>query len=294
MDRVGEPAVTSAEAATGSPTARDEIHFNLLGSLAIAVIVGGGLTAAAHASATALLVAVAGTQAIGALAWIVGTALPGRYGAMIIISAAAAGADVCVSVWPHSRLGTLLAVCGLAVPALFLHQLARSAARVRVTESVGAIAFGVLLVVALPALLQLRHEFSASSTGGTVVAGVSAAAAGALVVGFLVDMVMPAPRFDPEVPRGLLAVIASTGVGGSLGELTLHSGTGFLASRGAFVGAAIGAVAAFFAIAVAFVERSTPASNARGVRVARASLSAVLPLMLLAPVAFLLCLAVRA
>jgi hypothetical protein len=83
-------------------------------------------------------------------------------------------------------------------------------------------------------------------------------------------------------------------VGGSVGHLTLHEGTGFLNGRGAFVGAAIGAVVAFFAIAVAFVERSTPDSATRATRLARACLSATVPVALLAPVAFLLCLAVRA
>jgi len=83
-------------------------------------------------------------------------------------------------------------------------------------------------------------------------------------------------------------------VGGSVGQLTLHEGTGFLDGRGAFVGAAIGAVVAFFAIAVAFVERSTPDATTRAGRLARACLSAVVPVALLAPVAFLLCLAVRA
>jgi hypothetical protein len=294
MALVSDPAVARSGTSSRSATDDDEIYLNLLGSLVIALLFAGGLTAAGRASAVALLVAVAVGQALAGLAWVFGTGLPGRIGALVILTAAAAGADVCVSVWPHSRLGTLLAVCGLAIPASFVHQLARSAARVRVADSLGAIAFGVLVVVALPALVQLRHEFSSSGNGGTVAAGVAAAAGAALVVGFLVDMVMPAPRFDPTVPRGLLAVIASAGVGGSVGQLTLHSGTGFLDGRGAFVGAAVGALAAFFAIAVAFIERSTPAVTSRGGRLARAALSAAVPVALLAPVAFLLCLAVRA
>lgn len=294
MALVTDPAVATSGPSAGRAAAHDELHLNLLGSLVIAVVVAGGLAAAGRGGALALLVAVAVAQAIAGLSWTFGTALPGRNGALIILTAAAAASDVCVSVWPHSRLGTLLAVCGLAIPALFLHQLARSAARVRVADSLGAIAFGVLLVVALPAFVQLRHEFSSTASGGKVVAGVVAAAGSALVVGYLVDMVMPAPRFDPSVPRGLLAVIASAGIGGSIGQLTLHHGTGFLNGRGAFVGAATGAIVAFLAVAVAFVERSTPDAVSRGGRLARAALSAVVPIALLAPVAFLLCLAVRA
>lgn len=294
MVPVTDPAAVTSGTDARAATEPDEIHLDLLGSLVVALVVAGGLTAAARAGALALLIAVAVVQAIAVLAWIFGTALPGRNGAIVALTAAAAGADVCVSVWPHSRLGTLLAVCGLAVPALFVHQLARAAARVRVAESLGSIAFGVLVVVALPAFVQLRHEFSSSASGGKVAAGVAAAAGAALIVGYLVDMVMPVPRFDPSVPRGLLAVIAAAGVGGSVGHLTLQSGAGFLSGRGAFVGAAVGALAAFFAVAVAFIERSTPNATSRGGRLATASLSAVLPIALLAPVAFLLCLAVRA
>ena len=294
MAPVTDPAVASSDRRAGPVAEGEELHLNLLGSLAIALVVAGGLAAAGRGGALALVIAVGAAQAVAGLAWIFGTSLPGRNGALVILTASAAAADVCVSVWPHSRLGTLLAVCGLAIPALFLHQLARSAARVRVADSLGAIAFGVLVVVALPAFVQLRHEFSSSANGGKVVAGVIAAAGSALVVGYLVDMVMPAPRFDPSVPRGLLAVVASAGVGGSLGQLTLTQGTGFLDGRGAFVGAATGAIVAFLAIAVAFLERSTPDAVSRGGRLARAALSAVVPIALLAPVAFLLCLAVRA
>jgi hypothetical protein len=197
-------------------------------------------------------------------------------------------------VGPHGRLGTLLAVFGLAIPVMFVHQLARSAARVRVTDSLGAIAFGVLAVVALPALVQLRHEFTPPSVGGRVVAAVAASAAAALVVGYLVDLVMPAPRFDPAVPRGLLAVVASAGVAGSIGHLVLHASTGFPNGRGAFVGAAVGAIAAFLAIAAAFVERSTPVPAGGFARRLRPVFAAAVPIALLAPVAFLLCLAVRA
>jgi hypothetical protein len=272
----------------------DEADLNLLGSLVIVLVVGGGLVAAARGGALALLVVVAAVQALLTLAWVYGTGLPGRYGALAIAAPAAAASDVCVSVWPHGRLGTLVAVFGLALPVMFVHQLARAAARVRVTESLGAIAFLVLAVVALPAFIQLRHEVSSSTVGAKVVAGVVGAAAAGLVVGYLVDMVMPAPRFDPAVPRGLLAVIGSGGVGASIGHLTLVSGTGFLNGRGAFVGAAAGVLAAFFAIAIAFVERSLPEPGSAFARRLRAAISATVPLALLAPVAFLLCLAVRA
>lgn len=276
-----------------SDGAGQEVELDHLGSLAVTVLTGALLIGAARTSAVALLVAVAVVQAMLALAWVFGTGLPGRKGALVIAALAAGGADVTVSLWPSGRLGTLLIVFGLAIPVMFVHQLMRGAARVRIVESLGGIALIVVAVVALPALIQLRHEFIGPTLGGRVVAGVVAAAAGALVVGYLVDLVFAAPRFDPAVARGLLAVIASTGLGGSIGHLMLRSDAEFLDGRGAFAGAALGALIAFLAVGVAFIERSAPVPQHGLARRVRPVLSSLLPLSLLAPVAFVLCLAIR-
>jgi hypothetical protein len=271
----------------------DEVELNHLGSLGVTLLAGALLIGTARTSALALLVGVAVVQAVLTFAWVFGTSLPGRKGAIVVAALAAGGADVAVSLWPSGRLGTLLIVFGLAVPVMFVHQLMRGAARVRLVESLGGISLIVLAVVALPALLQLRHEFTGPTLGGRVVAGVVAAAAGALVVGYLVDLVLAAPRFDPAVARGLLAVIASAGLGGSIGHLTLRSDAAFLDGRGAFAGAALGALIGFFAVGVAFIERSAPMPHSGLARRLRPVLSSLLPLSILAPVAFVLCLAIR-
>ena len=271
----------------------EEVELNHVGSFAVTVIAGAALVATARTSALALLVAVAIVQAVLTLAWVFGTVLPGRKGALLIAALAAAGADVTVSRWPAGRLGTLLVVFGLAIPVMFVHQLMRGAARARIVESLGGVALIVVAVVGLPALIQLRHEFIGPTLGGRVVAGVVAAAAGALLVGYLVDLVYAAPRFDPTVARGLLAVVASAGLGGSVGHLMLRSDAEFLGGRGAFAGAALGALIAFLAVGVAFIERSAPAAQDGLSRRMRPVLSSLLPLSLLAPVAFVLCLAIR-
>ena len=273
------------------PVAPPATEF-LLGVL-VASLVGTGLSVTAWRSATALLVAVALTQVLVAVAFTVVTGLPGRTGALIIAGAAAVASDVAVSVWPHGRLGVLVPIFGLAVPAMFAHQLARGAARVRIVASLAGTAMLVVLVTALPALVQLRHEFVPASTGGALVAGVVGAAAGALVVGYFVDMVMPAPRFDAAVPRGLLAIIASGGLGGSIGHLAMAQGTQFDSARATFAGAAVGALTGFFAVAAAFVAQSSAAGAGTAARLWRPVHAAVLPLVLVAPVAFLLCLAIR-
>ena len=260
-------------------------------TLVAALVVGGGLAALARVGATPLLVGVAVAQAILALVWAFGTAMPGRKGALVLAALAAAGADVTASVWPHGRLGTLLAVLVLAVPVMFVHQLVRGAARVRLVSSLGAEALLVFAEIALAGYLQLRHEFG-SAQGGHVAAMAVAAVGGALVVGCLVDLLFPAPRFDPTVPRGLLALIASAGLGCSLGYLMLRHQPEFVTGRAAFVGAALGALAGLLAVAGAFVAHAAPAPAALGKRV-RPMIAGVLPIAVLAPVAFLLCLAIR-
>jgi hypothetical protein len=303
MSRVSEVDVPKPGHADGdADLAHDLAHdlgheehlTNPVGTIAIAFVVGVVLAVSARSSALALLVAVAVVQALVAFTWALGTALPGRKGAIVIAALASGAADAAVSVWPNGRLGTLLAVFALAVPVMFVHQLVRGAARVRVVDSLGGVATLVVLVVGLPALLQLRHEFGAGALGGKVVAGVVAAAAGALIVGILVDLVMPAPRFDSSVDRGFLALIAAAGLGGSLGHLMLRSDTDFMHGRGAFVGAAVGALVGLLAVGTAFVEASTAMPPPGVGQRLRPLLGALVPLCLVAPVAFLLCLAIRA
>lgn len=282
---------------SADPAARSVHEGNsgqLLSGLVVVLVVGAGLVLSARASAVALLIAIAVLQALFAIGWIFGTALPGRNGALLLAAAAAAGSDVAVSVWPHSRLGTLLIVFALAMPLMFVHQLARGAARVRVVESLSAVALVVALVTAPAAFLQLRHEFLPASAGGRIAAAVLAAAAGALVVGYLVDLVMPAPRFDPATPRGLLAVVGAAGLGGSVGHLAITDGAAFAGARGTFAGAALGVLVGFFAIAAAFIDVSAPMPATALARRVRSLAVAVFPLSLAAPVAFLLLLAIRA
>jgi hypothetical protein len=290
MGRVTDGAIADPAGSLDS----DGVEYNFVGSAVIAALVGVALAWPARSGALGLLVAIAVAQALFAVAFVLGLRIPGRIGALVIAALTSAAADVAVSVWPHARLGTLLAVFGLAMPVLFVHQLFRGTARVRVVESLGGIAILVLAEVSLPALMQLRHEFIGGNLGGDVTFAVIVVAAGALVVGFLVDLVFAAPRFDEDVPRGLFAVVGSAAVGAALGQLTLRSSSEFVNGRGVFVGAALGAVVALFAVATAFVEHESRLPEAGFARRVRPVVGVLLPLSLLAPVAFLLCLAVRA
>jgi hypothetical protein len=279
----------------GAAADSSDAGYRPAASAVIAALAGVLLAWTADASALGLLVAIACVQAVFAFSWVFGLRLPGRIGALVIAAMTAATADTTVSVWPQGRLSPLLAVFALAMPVLFVHQLMRGAARVRVLASLGSVAVLVVAEVSLPAWLQLRHEFGAH--GAQVASGMLVAAAGALVAGFLVDLALPVPRFDVDVPRGLLAVIASTAVGAGLGQLTVANSADFPGGRALFVGAALGAIVALFAVAVAFsvydVDRDTAASVQPLAGRLRLLVGVLLPLGLLGPVAFVLCTAVR-
>ncbi|MBE7188319.1 hypothetical protein [Jatrophihabitans endophyticus] len=282
-----------ARTTADTPAGDDVFRPRLVTSLVVAAVVGTGVAIAADRTALALLVGVAVLQALVAVGWVIGTGMPGRKGGLLLAAMAAAGSDVTTSVWPHSRLGALVAVIGLALPVMFLHQLSRGAARTRIVASLSAVAVVVVAVISPAALLQLRHESVDPAQGGRVVAAVVAATAGALVIGYLVDLVVPVPRFDPDVPRGLLAVVASAVVGAGVASVILRNQPGYAEGRAVFVGAAVGAVAGLLAIATTFVLFTTPEPDGRARQLSRPLLAALVPMCLLAPAAFLLCLAIR-
>jgi hypothetical protein len=184
-------------------------------------------------------------------------------------------------------------VIGLLVPGMFVHQLWRGAARVRLLESLGLISVLLVCVVGLAAWSQLWHEFGGDD-GSRVVSGLTVAVGLALVGGLFVDLVAPVPRFDPSVDRGLLGVLAGIVLGGAGGYLMLHTTTQYAGGRGAFVGAALGALVTLLGVAAAFVERSTPTVERSAARRMRVLLPAVVPIALIAPVAYLIALAIRA
>jgi len=289
-------APVTDRAATGSTDDAVDLRADTTGhlaSLAAALVFGGALTAAARAGSIPLLVGVAVLQGVLILGWAFSIGLPGARGSILVAAAAAGGSDFAVMHWQHGRLGTLLPVLGLAVPVMFVHQLARGAARVSLVRSLSGVACLVVSVVALPALIQLRHEFPPAQLGNHVTSAVVGAAAAGLVVGYLVDMMTAVPRFDPDVPRGLLALIAAGAVGGSVGYLMLRGETEFASGRGTFVGAAAGVLAGLFAIAGAFAMYGLPASASRWATLLRPVVPVLLALSILAPEAFLLCLAIR-
>jgi hypothetical protein len=256
---------------------------------AVAILAGALLAICAHIGAVALLVAVAVVQGALVGSWIVGIGLPGRIGAGIMAAMAAAGADTVVSVWPHGQLGELLPVIGLMLPAAFVHQLTRGVVRNRVVESLSDISVLIVAVVALAALIQLRHEQLPPLTAYAIALAISVA----LVAGHFVDLLLPAPRFDADVRRGLPAVVAGGLVGALVVQLELGGEIEFSGGRALFLGAAVGVLVSLFAVGAGFIQAATSLpSSSRAVRL-QAVFGTLLPIALVAPVAYLLCLAIH-
>jgi hypothetical protein len=279
----GVPADVDPVIVQSPPAATDQLM-----SAVVALVVGAGLGVAAHRETGLLVLAVAVTQAITIVSWVLASGLSGRIGALVLGALAAAISDIVIVHWPHGQLSPLLAVIGLALPAMFIHQLTRGVVRTHVTESLSDIALLVVSVVGLAALVQLRHEMG----GAAMASAVGFTAAGAVAVGHLVDARWPVPRFDATVPRGLAGVVAGTVVAAILGYVRLHDAVEFSPGRSVFLGAGVGAVASLLAVAVAFIRRSTTPPTGAG-RHLGFVYAVVIPLGLVAPIGYLLCLAVR-
>ena len=102
-------------------------------------------------------------------------------------------------------------------------------------------------------------------------------------VGAVVDVVLPRPQIAPGVPRGLLGLVLSVGVGVAVALLRRTPGGLADALAAATYGAAIGGVAALMAVGASYVVAER---RQRGW--ALPVVQAVLPFAAAAPVAYFL------
>lgn len=246
-------------------------------------------TAAVVVAATALLVllpaaagdagrlaAVAVLQVALAAAWVPATGIPARAGAPALGLAAAAGADLLLVVPERPEIGALLAVPGLGLLAAVLHQMLRRAPRHDVVGSLAGVLLLVCAVCALAVVLLLPVAGDeAAGTTTLLVVGTT------LLVGCLVDLVLPRPPVAAGVPRGVPALVLSV-LAGSAVAVVRHGADDLATGLGALVaGLALAAVAALVGLAAGYVVAREPARAW-----APPLLQAVLPVAAAAPVAF--------
>jgi hypothetical protein len=222
------------------------------------------------------------------LGWVLVTGIQGFGGSLAVGTAAAVAADLVLVLPERPTLGSLLAVFGVGFLVVVLQQMLRRPRH----ELVASLSGGVLLccaVAAAGALLVLDR-----GPGGDGRATVALAAIGtALLVGHVVDLVLPRPRLAPDVPRGLLGLVLAVAAAGAVSWLLRDVGalSGNLTAAG--FGAAVGGVAALTAIAASYlvVEATAGDDDGPGPQVSLWSLpvvQAVLPIAAAAPVALAL------
>lgn len=189
-------------------------------SLSVAMfsaLLGFGLLLGAYTLPSSYSFVIFGVQLLFVLAWTVAMRPPGALIVGIVGILAAAAADLAAVMPDDASLAPLGYVMVGGFVLGVIGQLVRGAGRDGVTESLGATLAAVVGAVAFASLLVLnRHQLGTQS-----IVACLAAAAVALVVSRLSDIVLTTPRTSPEVPRGAIGVIlgamAGTAAAAALG-----------------------------------------------------------------------------
>lgn len=247
-----------------------------LGVLAVALLVALPVALGDVGRLAAVLVLQLGLV----LAWVLITGIQGFAGSLAVGAAAAVAADLVLVLPPRPALGGLLVVFGVGFLAAVLQQMLR---RPR-PDLVASLAGSVLLVCAVAALAALLLVGRSPSGSGRALVALLAVGA-ALVVGHLVDLVLPRPRLSADVPRGLLglvlAVVAGAGVG-LLGRMAGEISSGVVAVG---YGAVLGGVAGLVGLVASYIAVEAVEGSATPIPWAMAVVQAVLPVAACAPVA---------
>lgn len=264
---------------TDIPGLRHHAPAGLLAALATAALV----LAPRWFGPTGLLITVAVLQVCLIAAWSSATGTRGYVGTLVIGAGTAVAADTVLALQDEPDLGPLGLVVAAAFIFGFAHQLSRSRPRRLATASLAGISTLAIMLVSLSAILLLYRV----TDGSRVYLAALVAVGGAIVVGHLVDLLVPHPRITPGVPRGLIALLLSVGTGIAAGVL-LSDPEGLIQGvGGAIVGAILGLVAALLAVAASYIAAERPQGSW-----SQPWMQAILPLAGAAPIAYILALRV--
>lgn len=187
-------------------------------------------------------------------AWVVATGIRGFLGSLAIGAAAAIGADLLMHLSERPQLGSLLLVLGPGLLLALVHQMARPAPRRYLVASLAGVVLLLCAVVALSVLLVLGRSPDGDRLAGSAVLVVTAA----LLVGHLVDAVLPRPQIAQGVPRGLTGLVLSVFAGVGVALVRRSPEDVLEALSAATYGAAIGGVAALLAVGASYVVAERP------------------------------------
>ncbi|SOD94384.1 hypothetical protein SAMN06272739_0745 [Blastococcus haudaquaticus] len=222
------------------------------------------------------------------LTWVVVTGIQGFAGALAVGAAAAVAADLVLVLPARPELGDLLVVLGLGFLASVVQQMVRRPREDLVASLAGTVLM-ISAVAALAALLLLgrTHEGHDRALVALLAVGV------ALLVGHLVDLVLPRPYLATGVPRGLIGLVLSVAAGALVAFLGRHVGGTAGAVPALVLGAALAGVTAMVALVASYVAVEATAADEDGRTPevdpwALSVVQAVLPFAACAPVALAL------
>jgi hypothetical protein len=247
----------------------------------VVLTVGAATALTVELGDTGRLVAVGVLQLALVAAWVVATGIRGFLGSLALGAAAAAGADAAMLLPERPELDWLLAVLGLGFLAAVVHQMTRRAPRSYLVASLAGVVLLLCSVSALAVLLGLGRIGDGERALVTALLVVGAA----LLVGHLVDLVLPRPEIAAGVPRGLLGLVLAVVVAVGVALLRRDGSTLVSALSATTYGAALGGVAALMALGASYVVAERGQSSW-----ALPVVQAVLPLAAAAPFAYALAL----
>ena len=279
MSSAAPPVDSAGEVDTGQPAWA--YHLPAAGIVAVVTGITALLTTAW--GRPGLVVGVVVLQVALVVGWVVTAALESPPASIGLGIAAALGADLALLLPARPQLSGLLAVLGVGFVAVIVQQMLRR----RRDELVASLSGALLLICAMcgaAALLLLGRTATDREVAVTAVLAVGAA----LVVGHLVDVVLPRPQLTPEVPCGLLAVLLAV-VAGALVAVFRHGADTLTDGLSSVIfGTVLGGVAALISLAGSYVVADTLTTDRPPARWALPLAQALLPIAACGPVALAL------
>jgi len=221
------------------------------------------------------------------LTWVVVTGIKGFAGSLAVGAAAAVAADLVLVLPGRPELGDLLVVLGMGFLVAVLQQMFRRPRE----DLVASLAGSVLLLTAVAALASLLLLGRTPEGHDRALVALLAVGA-ALLVGHLVDLVLPRPSLATGVPRGLLGLLLSVVAGALVAWLGRDVGGTAGTVPALVLGAALAGVTAMVALAASYVVVEATAGDGPADPAlspwALSVVQAVLPFAACAPVALAL------
>ena len=244
---------------TAAPTSRLSAREHHLPAAAFAVLAVALLVGLPELfGQTGRLAAVLVLQLGLVLCWVLVTGAQGFAGSLAVGAGAAVAADLALVLPEDPEVGELLAVIGVGFLAVVVQQMLRRP-RHELVASLSVVVLMLVAVASLAALLLLGRTDAGSERALVALLAVGTT----LVVGHLVDLVLPRPQLADGVPRGLVGAVLAVLAGAAVAVLAAGLVGDVLDERRALVhGAVVSGVAALTALVASYVVvEATPTND---------------------------------